>query len=47
MSQLPARGPATERLLPADHRASTPARIVCTALGLAVLVLAVRIVTVW
>jgi hypothetical protein len=47
MSQLPARGPATAQLLPADNRAGTPAGIVCTALALAVLVLAVRIVTLW
>jgi hypothetical protein len=47
MSQLAARAPATERLLPADGRAGRPARIVCTALALALLVLAMRIVTVW
>jgi hypothetical protein len=47
MRQLPARTPATERLLPADGRAGTPASIVCTALALAVLALAVRIVAVW
>jgi hypothetical protein len=46
LSQSWARVPAPERFA-ADDRAGTPAKIVCTALALAVLVLVFRIATIW
>jgi hypothetical protein len=46
LSQPWARGPAPQRFA-ADDRAGTPATIVCAALALAVLVLVLRIVTIW
>jgi hypothetical protein len=45
MNKAAARAAAKQRHLP-DHD-GTPARMVCTALALAVLVLVVRIAAVW
>ncbi|WP_375412718.1 hypothetical protein [uncultured Bradyrhizobium sp.] len=47
MSKIPTRAAARARSLPQDDRGSAAARIVCTALGLAVLMLAVRIAAIW
>jgi hypothetical protein len=47
MREIPAREPATGRFPSEYGRNGTPARIVCTALALALLVLALRIATVW
>ena len=46
MSQPWVRGAAPERFR-VDDRAGAPAKIVCAALALAVLVLVMRIVTIW
>jgi hypothetical protein len=47
MSEIPARDAAAARFLPETGRDATPAKIVCTALALALLVLVLRIATVW
>jgi hypothetical protein len=47
MSKTPARATAAERYLPEHDRGGTPARMVCAALVLAVLVLVVRIAAIW
>jgi hypothetical protein len=47
MSKTPAPATAAKRYLAEHDRGGTPARIVCAALALAVLVLVVRIAAMW
>jgi uncharacterized iron-regulated membrane protein len=47
MRKTAARVTATERYLPQHDRGGRPARIICAALALAVLVVAVRIAAIW
>ena len=47
MSKSPARAIAAARYLPEHDRGGTPTRMVCAALALALLVLAVRIAATW
>jgi hypothetical protein len=47
MSQIPARTAATARFPSHAGRDATPAKIVCAALALALVVLLLRIATIW
>jgi hypothetical protein len=47
MNKTPARAAAAERALPEYDQGGTPTMIVCAALALAVLALAVRIAATW
>jgi hypothetical protein len=47
MSEIPARDAATARFPSEYGRDGAPARIVCAALALALLVLALRIAAIW
>jgi hypothetical protein len=47
MNEIPARNAAAARLRPETGGDATPAKLVCTALALALIVLVLRIATVW
>jgi hypothetical protein len=47
MSEIPARNAATAWLPPHAGPDATPAKVVCTALALALVVLVLRIATIW